>query len=103
MVIIPELKKIAGLNEKIVRLSRIVADKVDKEGCNFECAQFISGCNVKGNHLYKNGQILDNCGLKYDLYYCDQTPLDDDGGFYGTLYFKTDVPGQYVAVPYFVF
>ena len=100
MKVIPELKRIAGLNAKIKRLAEIVGQKMDADGLDLDCAYLISGCSAKGKHLYQNGQRLDNSGLVDDLYYCNQYTgyLGDD--FYGTLYFKTDVPGQYVAVPF---
>ena len=100
MIVIPELKKIAGLNAKIKRLVGIVGEKIDADGLGLESAYLISGCSVKGNHLYKDGYRLDNCGLTDDLYYCDQYTGWCEDDFHGTLYFKTDVPGQYVAVPF---
>ena len=100
MTVIPELKKIAGLNAKIKRLAEIVGEKIDADGLGLESAYLISGCSVKGNHLYQNGHRLDNCGLTDDLYYCDQYTGWCEDDFHGTLYFKTDVPGQYVAVPF---
>ncbi len=100
MTIIPELKKIAGLNAKIKRLAGIVGEKIDADGLGLESAYLISGCSVEGKHLYKDGHRLDNCGLVDDLYYCDQYTGYCEDDFHGTLYFKTDVPGQYVAVPF---
>lgn len=100
MTIIPELKKIAGANAKIKQLAEIVGKKIDADGLGLESAYLISGCSVKGKHLYKDGHRLDNCGLTDDLYYCDQHTGWCEDDFHGTLYFKTDVPGQYVAVPF---
>lgn len=100
MIIIPEMKKIAGLNHKIGRLAEIVSEKMDVDGLDFRSAYLVSGCKVKGNHLYQDGERLDNYGLTDDLYYCSQYTGYCEDDFYGTLYFKTDVPGQYVAVPF---
>ena len=100
MIIIPELKKIAGLNHKIGRLVEIVGEKMDADGLDFQSAYLVSGCRVKGNHLYQDGERLDNYGLTDDLYYCSQYTGYCEDDYYGTLYFKTDVPGQYVAVPF---
>lgn len=100
MVVIPELKKIAGLNAKIGRLSEIVAEKMDADGLDIRSAYLVSGCTVKGEHLYQDGGRLDNSGLVDDLYYCKQYTGYCEDDFYGTLYFRTDVPGQYVAVPF---
>jgi hypothetical protein len=100
MKIIPELKKIAGLNDKISHLAKIASEKMDAEGLDLQNAYLISGCKAKGKHLYKDGHRLDNYGLTDDLYYCNQYTGYCEDDFYGTLYFKTDVPGQYVAVPF---
>lgn len=100
MIIIPELKKIAGANAKIKRLAEIVGQKMDTDGLELENAYLISGCSAKGEHLYQDGHRLDNSGLVDDLYYCDQHQGYCEDYFYGTLYFKTNVPGQYVAVPF---
>ena len=100
MNIYPEIKKIAGANAKIMRLADKLSEKLDCYGLEFERAHLIDGCSERNGHLYQNGGRLDNSGLVDDDYYCDQHPgwLEDD--FYGTLYFKTNVPGQFVAVPF---
>jgi len=100
MVIFPELKKIAELNDKIRRLAKTVGEKIDADGLYLENARLISGCTTDGKHLYQDDGRLDNCGLVDNLYYCDQHTGYCEDYFYGTLYFKTDVPGQYVAVPF---
>lgn len=100
MIIIPELKKIAGLNVKFKRLVENVAEKMDIDGLDIASAYLVSRCTVKGENLYKDGRRLNNSGLVDDLYYCDQHAGYCEDDFYGTLYFKTDVPGQYVAVPF---
>ena len=100
MVRIPELKKIAGLNDKIRRLAKTVGEKIDAEGLRLEDARLFCGCTTDGKHLYHDGGRLDNCGLVDNLYYCDQHTGYCEDYFYGTLYFKTDVPGQYVSVPF---
>ena len=100
MTIIPELKKIAGLNDKIRRLAEKASEKMEADGLDLQSAYLVSGCKVKGNHLYQDGCRLDNYGLTDDLYYCDQYTGYCEDDFYGTLYFKTDVPGQYVAIPF---
>lgn len=100
MTIIPELKKIAGLNDRIKNLAEKVVNKYDLEGLDIQSAYLISGCRQKGKHLYKDGHRLTNYGLTDDLYYCNQYTGYCGDDYYGTLYFKTDVPGQYVAVPF---
>ena len=100
MTIIPELKKIAALNSKIKRLAEIAGQKIDADGLGLESAYLISGCKEKGGHLYRGDARLDNSGLVDDVYYCDQHTGYCEDYFFGTLYFKTDVPGQFVAVPF---
>ena len=100
MRVIPELKRIAGCRAKMARLAEKAEEKLDLEGLGWQEAELISGCRVKGKHLYQNGVRLDNCGLVDDLYYCEQHTGYCEDDFYGTLYFATDVPGQYVAVPF---
>lgn len=101
MKIIPELKKIACLNSKIDYLVNALSEKVDDEGIDFRSAELVSGLRVEKGHLYnRDGCCLDNSGLVDDLYYCLQYTGYCEDDYYGTLYFKTDVPGQYVAVPF---
>lgn len=84
-------------------LSRLVeklADKLDIEGLDWSSAELISGCTERNGHLYEEGERLDKDGLVDDLYYCTQYTGYSADYFSGTLYFKTNVPGQFVAVPF---
>ena len=100
MKIYPELKKIAGKNDAIKRLSKSLFQKLDLDGLNLECAYFVIGCTERGGHLYKGGKRLDKDGLVDDLYYCTQYVGYGEDDYHGTLYFKTNVPGKFVAVPF---
>lgn len=100
MIIIPEIKKIAGCRDKIKHLSDLVSQKIDTDGLDFESAYLVSGCRERDGHLYQGGVRLDTDGLVTDLYYCNQYIGCYGGTFYGMLYFKTNVPGQFVAVPF---
>lgn len=100
MIILPEIKKIAGAVAKIERLSEQLDKKTDLTGIGWGCAYLVSGCSEKNGHLYQSGGRLDNHGLVDDLYYCDQHTGYCEDDFHGTLYFKTNVPGQFVAVPF---
>lgn len=100
MNIYPELKKIAGANEKISKLIEKLQSKIDCDGLMLENAYLVSGCQEKNGHLYQGGGRLDNSGLVDDDYYCCQHTGYCEDYFYGTLYFKTNVPGQFVAVPF---
>lgn len=100
MKIYPELKKIATLNDKIERLAAAFEEKSSAEGLEFRAATLITGCREKDGHLYQNGVRLDNYGITDNEYYCRQYTGYCEDDFYGTLYFKTDVPGQFVAIPF---
>lgn len=100
MEIYPELKKIASLNDKIKRLAAAFEEKCGAEGLYLQGAHFITGCKEKNGHLYKEGERLDNCGIADNEYYCLQYTGYCEDSYHGTLYFKTDVPGQFVAVPF---
>lgn len=100
MIVLPEIKKIAGLNAVILRLSKILDEKMDTEGLDWCGAYFVDGCKERNGHLYRNGERLDRDGLVDDLYYCTQYTGYCEDDYYGTLYFKTSVPGQFVAVPF---
>ena len=100
MIIYPEIKKIAGANAKVKRLVDKLGEKMDCDGLNFENAYFIDGCSERNGHLYRNGGRIDRDGLVDDLYYCTQYTGYCEDDFYGTIYFKTNVPGQFVAVPF---
>ncbi len=100
MNIYPEFKKIAGLNRKIKDLQEKVSQRIDVEGLDFHAACLVDGCTEKKGHLYRSGNRLDNSGLVDNDYYCRQYTGYCEDDFYGTIYFKTDVPGQFVAVPF---
>ena len=100
MNIYPELKKIAGANAKIERLAEKFSEKLDIDGLAVAGAYLVNGCSEKNGHLYQNGHRLDNHGLVDDDYYCRQFTGYCGDDYYGTLYFKTNVPGQFVAIPF---
>ena len=105
MNIYPEIKQIVELNEKITQLIEKLSSQLDVDGCDFNDAYFVKNCEEINNHLYDSeGNQLDNdsYGLIDDDYYCCQYTGYCEDDFYGTLYFKTDVPGQFVAVPFSV-
>lgn len=104
MQIISELKKIAAANAKrdhwIEQLK--LRGNVDLDGLVLEGAYLIDGCKERDGHLYKDGHRLDNDdkGPVDEQYYCYQRQGYGEDDFYGTLYFKTNVPGQFVEVPF---
>ena len=99
MNIYPELKKIAGANQKIKNLIEKFKGKTDTEGLYFESAILINGCKEKKGYLYskngtKLGELVDND------YYCYQCQGYCEDDYYGNLYFKTNVPGQFVKIEF---
>lgn len=103
MNIYPEIKKIAALNEKITQLIRKLQIKIDADGLDLGAAYFVKDCEERDNHLYDaNGNQLDNdsYGPVDDDYYCCQHTGYSEDDFYGTLYYKTDVDGLFVGVPF---
>ncbi len=102
MVIIPEIVKIAEMNDKVKHLAKKLEEKIDTDGLCFENAYFVDDCKEQGGHLYHGGCQLDNDGLVDDQYYCHQMAGYCEDDFHGTLYFKTKIPGKFVAVPFWV-
>lgn len=101
MNIYPELKKIAGANAKIGKLAAKLENEIGGDGLILEQAQLVNGCKEKDGHLYRNGRRLDTHGLSKDGdYYCEEYHGCCEDSCYGTLYYKTNVPGQFVAVPF---
>lgn len=93
MNIYKEIKEIAKCNSKIKRLADKVNEKMqtDNFSCNdikWETARLVT----------MSRKDLEKLDLIDDDYYSEHHRgyLEDD--FYGWLYFKTDVPGQYVKV-----
>lgn len=60
---------------------------------------YIAG-KITGDADYQNGVRLDNGGLVDDDYYCRQHTGCCEDDYYGELYFKTDVPGQFVEISF---
>ena len=103
MNIYPEIKQIVELSEKITQLIEKLSSQLDVDGCDFNDAYFVKNCEEINNHLYdseRNQLDNDSYGLIDDDYYCCQYTGYCEDDFYGTLYFKTDVPGQFVAIPF---
>lgn len=100
MNIYPEIKKISGMNEAIERLGEKLSTKIDCSDLILKEACFITGCKERGGHLYKNEKRLDKDGLVNNDYYCTQYNGFCEDSFHGTLFFKTNVPGQFVAIPF---
>ena len=89
MNIYKEIKEIAKCNSKIERLVDKLSERFDVgDDIEWNTAIFVS---MKDEDL-KRLDLVD------DDYYSDHHKGYWEDGFYGWLYFKTDVPGQYVRV-----
>ena len=87
MRVYKEIKKIAKCVGKIHSLAEKLEDKIDTEGIDWFTAEFVT----LNEHQKKRLKFVD-CD-----YFCEQRKIDEDW-YCGELYFKTDVPGQYVRV-----
>lgn len=86
-----EVKEIAKRNTQIKRLVDKLAETIDVEGLEWSSAQFVS--------LTKEDiKCFDPVTSVTEDYLTDQRKGYCEDDYYGWLYFKTDVPGQYVRV-----
>lgn len=98
MKIYKEVKKIAGRIAQITRLCESLEAKgLDVEGADWFNAQLVSGLTIKGRYLCEGESCI--AEENDDYYVCQWTGYCEDD-YCGYLYFKTDVPGQYVKVYY---
>ena len=88
MKVYKEIKEITKCNGKIRSLAQRLEKKMDTDGVDWSTAVF----DTMGKKDIERLELVD------DEYYVQQWTgyIEDD--FYGYLYFKTDVPGQYVKV-----
>ncbi len=90
-----DIKRIANKMAQIHRLAEKLKNELDCEGIEWNTAVLISGLQGKSDGLYQDGVMI----AEYvDDYYCAQSQGYASDYYYGHLYFKTDVPGQYVRV-----
>lgn len=97
MTIYPEIKKIANKLSQIQMLVNRLQGNADfdTEGLDFYTAEIVSGLSAREDGLYKNDCLIaENEGD----YYCNQSTGYCEDDYYGYLYFKTDVPGQFVRI-----
>lgn len=96
MPIFKAAKRIACLNAQLARHVELISQEIDADGIEWYSAELVSGLTVRDGELYSGDLPVAEWG---DEYYVNQT----QGFFYaddycGWLYFRTDVPGQYVRV-----
>lgn len=92
-----DLKKLAMLNARQDRMIKHIIDTadLDPDGLELQTAELITGCVERNGKLYRNGYCI---GTNEGDYYCNQSQGYCEDHFFGYLYFKTDVPGEYVKI-----
>ncbi len=93
MTIFKEIKKIAMLNEKKKRLIELINAKYDDigEGIDWNTAELVTLSKADIASFRGSGNETEEYFVAQSTgYLCDD--------YYGNLWFKTDVPGQYVKV-----
>lgn len=98
MKIYKEIKKIAGMLAQIGHLINLLKQKgLDIDGIHWLEAQLVSGLSVKGEYLCEGDERI---AQESGEHFVNQWTGYCEDDYYGYLYFKTDVPGQYVKVYY---
>ena len=100
MNIFKDIDYIAEQNEERSFYEYRLSNELDLDGLRLVDAYYVNNCEERDGHLYSNGKRLDNKGLVDDDYYCKQHRGDTEDYYYGTLYFKTNRNGVFVAVPF---
>lgn len=97
MPIYKAAKRIACLNAQLARQVELINQEIDPDGIEWYSAELVSGLTARDGRLYSDGcQIAEWA----DEYYVNQHHGYSEDSYYGWLYFRTDVPGQYVRVPF---
>ena len=95
MPIYKAAKRIACLNAQLARQVESMNQKIDPDGIEWNSAKLVSGFTACDGKLYYGDLPVAEWA---DEYYVDQTQGYSEDNYYGWLYFRTDVPGQYVRV-----
>lgn len=92
-----DLKKLAKLKARLDRMVEhiIKTADLDTDGLELHGADLITGCTERNGRLYHQGHCI---GRDEGDYYCNQSQGYCEDHFFGYLYFKTDVPGEYVRI-----
>lgn len=88
-----EVKEIAKCVAKIGRLAEKMHDYIDTDGIEWYTATFVSLTKEDIDDFEENNGVTEEYFVTQSTGYCEDC-------YYGELYFKTDVPGQYVRVNY---
>lgn len=95
MPIYKAAKRIACLNAQLARQAELMNQEIDPDGIEWYSAELVSGLTARDGKLYYGDLPVAEWA---DEYYADQTQGYSEDNYYGWLYFRTDVPGQYVRV-----
>ena len=95
MPIYKAAKRIACLNAQLARQVELMNQEIDPDGIEWYSAELVSGLTARDGKLYYGDRPVAEWA---DEYYVDQTQGYSEDNYYGWLYFRTDVPGQYVRV-----
>lgn len=95
MPIYKAAKRIACLNAQLARQVELMNQEIDPDGIEWYSAELVSGLTARDGKLCYENLPVAEWG---DEYYVDQTQGYSGDNYYGWLYFRTDVPGQYVRV-----
>lgn len=93
MNVYKEAKEIAKCNAKIQSLAAKLSEKIDAEGLDWSSATFVSLSKEDIDDFNPVTSVTEDYLVDQSTGYCE-----DD--YYGYVYFKTDVPGQFVRVYY---
>lgn len=97
MKIYNEARKIAVKAAQIKRLGEELEKRIDVEGADWYNAELVCGVSERDGYLFEGEtRIAEHA----DDYYVNQWTGYCEDDYHGYMYFKTDVPGQYVRVYY---
>lgn len=97
MIIYPEIKEFAKCFEsirKMVEMLNFDYFGFDSINIDFNSVYFVFGLSERGMYLFKGDEKI---AFMYNGCYIEQIDVYA-GCFFGCLYFKTDVPGEFVAI-----
>lgn len=95
MPIYKAAKRIACLNAQLARQVELMSQEIDSDGIEWYSAELVSGLTVRNGKLYREDIPVAKWA---DEYFVNQSQGYIEDNYYGWLYFRTDVPGQYVRV-----
>ena len=101
MIIYDEFRELANACDNIRATAEKLKRKIDISDMGLFEAYLCKGCTEQDGHLFQDGKQLDNCGVQFNQYYLQQFCGFCEDSYYGTMYFKTTTPGEFVAVPFY--